>query len=237
LASTEVLYNRGGFYGKQINVISILTTYKTISPLHSIGVSMKRVFFDKIDSVGTFPDNRIKMDIIFQDSNGNEYVWTPKWEEVMSIYAESERVEEMNLAGGKWLEDLKEKKQFSDEVLDELAEVIADGRSTDEIADFFEIVGFDADEMRYNLSHDDPLRSKAEGHSNRVYIAKEKLQELNSEDYRYVVQIVQKAADPKQYIGEQEKHQEVVEKLNTALEFENLRVTEDGRVLPIEKDG
>ena len=126
MASTEVLYNRGGFYGKQINGTSLLTTYKTISPLHPIGVSTKREFFDKIDSVGTFPDNRIKMDIIFQDSNGNEYVWTPKWEEVMSIYAESERVEEMNLAGGEWLEELKEKKQFSDEVLDELAKTHID---------------------------------------------------------------------------------------------------------------
>lgn len=29
----------------------------------------------------------------------------------MSIYAESERVEEMNLAGGEWLEELKEKKR------------------------------------------------------------------------------------------------------------------------------
>lgn len=209
---------------------------KPFSLLQPVVSGMKRVFFDKIDSVGTFPDNRIKMDIIFQDSNGNEYVWTPKWEEVMSIYAESERVEEMNLAGGEWVEELKDKKQFSDEVLEEVAGVIADGRSTDEIADFFEMLEFDADEMRHNLAYDDPLRSKAESHSNRIYISKEKLQELNSEDYRYVVQVVQKAADPKQYIGEQEKHQEMVEKLNTALEFENLRVTEDGRVLPMEKE-
>lgn len=182
--------------------------------------------FARIDSVGTFPDNRIKMDIIFQDSNGNEYVWTPKWEEMMSIYAESKRVEE-----------LKDKKQVSDEVLDEVAEVIADSRNTDEIADLFEILGFDGDEMRYNLSHIDPLRPRVEGHHNRVYVAREKLKELNSEDYRYVVQVVQKVADPKQYIDNQEKHQEVVEKLNTALEFENLRVTEDGRVLPREGDG
>lgn len=208
---------------------------EVFSPTDPIVSSMKRVFFDKIDSVGTFPDNRIKMDIIFQDSNGNEYVWTPKWKEVMSIYAESERVEEMNLAGGEWLEELKEKKQFSDEVLDVVAEVIANRRSTDEIANFFEILGFDTDEIRHNLRYDDPLKSKVEGHGNRVSIAKEKLQELSSEDYRYVVQVVQKAADPKQYIGEQEKHQEAVEKLNAALEFENLRVTEDGRVLPVEK--
>ena len=148
---------------------------------------------------------------------------------------EKEIGKEMNLTGGEWSDESKENKQFSDEVLDEVAEVMADGRSTDEIADLFEIVGFDVDEMRYNLRHDDPLQSKAESHSNRVYIAKEKLQELNSEDYRHVLKVIQKAADPKQYIGEEEKHQEVVEKLNTALEFEDLRVVDDGRIFSIKE--
>lgn len=176
------------------------------------------------------------MDVVFQDSHGNEYVWTPKWEEVMSIYAESERVEELNVAEGKWLDKIKEKKQFSVEVLDVLAEIIAEDSSTAEIAEFFESLGFSGEEFRYNFGNDLDLQSRVEKWDNRHGTTKRKLKELNEEDYRYIIQVVSKAGDPRQYIGEQEKHEEAVDKLNEALEFENMRITSDGRVLPIEKE-
>lgn len=197
---------------------------------------MQRLYFDQIDSVGTFPDDRIKMDIVFQDSSGDEYVWTPKWEEVMSIYAESERVEELNLAGGEWLDELKEKKQFSLEVLDEIAAVIANDRSTDEIADFFKAAGFPDDSLRYNLGPTDPLKSQVESRDNRVGMTRRKLEELNDQDYRHVIQAIQKAADPKQFIGEDDAHQEAITQLNQALEHEHMEVTQDGRVLPLEQE-
>jgi len=196
---------------------------------------MDRLYFDKINSVGTFPDNRIKMDIVFQDGRGNEYVWTPKWEEVMSIYAESERVEELNVAEGKWLDDIKEKKEFSIEVLYEIAELIVKDRSMHEIAEFFESAGFDGEYFRYSTTDLD-VRSEKEKLGNRICATKNKMTELNEEDYRYIVQVVSKLGDPKQYIGEEDQHEKVIDDLNRALEFENMMVTNDGRVLPLKRE-
>ncbi|MBA7611436.1 hypothetical protein ES703_18660 [subsurface metagenome] len=58
---------------------------------------MKRVFFDKYDSSGKFPDGRAKLDVYFRSSDGEKYVWTPDWERgTRHFFLEAYRIEKLN---------------------------------------------------------------------------------------------------------------------------------------------
>ena len=59
---------------------------------------MKRIFFDKYDSSGKFPDSRVKLDVHFKDSQGEHYVWTPDWEKgTRHFFLEAYRIESLNI--------------------------------------------------------------------------------------------------------------------------------------------
>lgn len=59
---------------------------------------MKRIFFDKYDSSGKFPDGRVKLDVYFHSSDGEKYVWTPDWQGgIRQFFLEAYRVEELNV--------------------------------------------------------------------------------------------------------------------------------------------
>ena len=59
---------------------------------------MKRIFFNKYDSSGKFPDGRAKLDVHFRSSDGEEYVWTPDWEKgTRNFFLEAYRIEKLNV--------------------------------------------------------------------------------------------------------------------------------------------
>ena len=58
---------------------------------------MKRIYFDKYDSSGKFPDGRVKLDVHFHSSDGEGYVWTPDWERgTRHFFLEAYRIEKLN---------------------------------------------------------------------------------------------------------------------------------------------
>ena len=60
----------------------------------------KRIFFKGYDSAGKFPDGRTKLDVHFEDSQDNKYVWTPEWEATRSFVFEAYRIEKLNRPKG-----------------------------------------------------------------------------------------------------------------------------------------
>ncbi len=58
---------------------------------------MKRIFFDRYDSSGKFPDGRAKLDVYFQSSDGTNFVWTPEWEKTRNFFLEAYRIERLNM--------------------------------------------------------------------------------------------------------------------------------------------
>jgi hypothetical protein len=60
---------------------------------------VRRIFFQKYDSSGKFPDNRIKLDVHFRSSDGQEYVWTPDWKGTRQFFIEAYHIEQINVPG------------------------------------------------------------------------------------------------------------------------------------------
>lgn len=78
---------------------------------------MKRVFFDKYDSSGKFPDGRARLDVYFRSSDGEQYVWTPDWERgTRHFFLEAYRMEKLNRPESGERERFK---QVAEEVLHE----------------------------------------------------------------------------------------------------------------------
>ncbi|MFC6768620.1 hypothetical protein [Natrinema soli] len=201
-----------------------------------------RLKFDEIDSIGTFPDGRIKMDVIFTDNRGREYVWTPKWEELQKMYVSAEQVEELNTEGGEYLERLKALQKFGDETLARLAKCIAyhksldglrnefAGRSTkagqtperEEIDRIFEFADVPSPDYpdKYTLG-------------DRDKIIHQHLRDLNEGDYENVVMVMESLVDRRRHIDAEERRREIIEEMNKILGYENLMITLEGRVRPI----
>jgi len=77
----------------------------------------KRIFFDKYDSSGKFPDGRVKLDVYFRSSDGEQYVWTPEWERgTRQFFLEAYRIEKLNVPKSPERERFK---QVAEEVLRE----------------------------------------------------------------------------------------------------------------------
>lgn len=69
----------------------------------------KRIFFKGYNSAGKFPDGHIKLDVHFEDSQHNKYVWTPDWEKgTRSFFSEAYRVERLNRPKGPEVEKFKQ---------------------------------------------------------------------------------------------------------------------------------
>lgn len=201
-----------------------------------------RLKFDEIDSVGTFPDGRIKMDVIFTDNAGREYVWTPKWEELQKMYASAEQVEELNTDGGEYLERLKALQKFGDETLARLATCISLHKSIDGLRN--ELAGDtvragqvpDREEVnRVFTSADVPTPDYPERFNlaDRDRIIHNHLRDLNEDSYENIVAVIESLVDRRRHIDAEERRREIIEEMNKILGYENLEITLEGRVRPI----
>ena len=72
----------------------------------------RRVFYESIKSGGTFPDGRIKLDVLFRSEDGSELVWTPPWRAVIDLSASAKYLEETNKTRSAWTPELE--KSFKD---------------------------------------------------------------------------------------------------------------------------
>lgn len=69
----------------------------------------KRIFFKGHNSAGKFPDGHIKLDVHFEDSQHNKYVWTPDWEKgTRSFFLEAYRLKNLNGLKGPEIEKFKQ---------------------------------------------------------------------------------------------------------------------------------
>ena len=58
---------------------------------------MDRIFFNKYESSGKFPDGRVKLDVYFRSSDGGTYIWTPDWQQgTRHFFLEAYRIEKLN---------------------------------------------------------------------------------------------------------------------------------------------
>lgn len=204
-----------------------------------------RLKFDAIDSVDTFPDGRIKMDVIFTDNTGKEYVWTPKWKELQRIYASAEQVEELNTDGGEYLERLKALQKFGDETLARLATCISLHKSIDGLRN--ELSGntvragqvSDREEVnRVFISANVPTPEYPERYnlSDRDKIIHQHLRDLNEDDYENIVAVIESLIDRKRHIDAEKRRREIIEEINKILGYESSEITLEGRVRPINTD-
>ncbi|MGA2159587.1 MAG: hypothetical protein ABSG90_10215 [Dehalococcoidia bacterium] len=77
----------------------------------------KRIFFGKYDSLGKFPDGRVKLDVFFHSSDGDSYVWTPDWQKGTRLFfLEAYRIEKLNEPDSP---QIKEFKRVAKQVLHE----------------------------------------------------------------------------------------------------------------------
>lgn len=197
----------------------------------------RRIHFEQIDSSGTFRSGDIRLDVKFFDEEGNELVWFPKWNDLQNLYAEAERVEEMNPTGENDLRELKELKQFDFAVLTAISEVIADTWTGDDLGEFFKDFEFDFDwdYVAEEHAHTFPVETGgADRLRKKAVLAL--LEELNVEDYQKIITVVENAVSPKHHIENEVRREEVRYRLNEALKHEGLEITRDGIVRPIQYD-
>lgn len=106
--------------------------------------------------------------------------------------------------------------KLSDEVLEYIAHIIAGIKTGSEITEFFRVAGFP------EIRHDGSTKWRF------VYGA---LQKLNEESPYHVVKVIEKLADPKQYIGQEDLHRKVIEDLKKALKCEDITINEKNKVV------
>jgi len=197
-----------------------------------------RIHFEKIDSSGTFRSGDIRLDVKFQDEHGNQYIWFPKWDDLQKLYAEAERVEELNPTGDRDLKKLKELKQFDLSVLNAIAEVIADTWQGDDLNRFIRDLGYDTEydqQTEHQAEFNASLFPPADGAEGvRKDYVMDVLENLNEEDYQLIIEVIEQAASPKQHIGKEDRQERVRYRLNEAIKHEGLHVTTSGAVEPIE---
>lgn len=111
---------------------------------------------------------------------------------------------------------------FSDEILEHIAGIISGTRSGSEITRFFKAAGYP------EFVHDG---------STKKWFVLDCLRDLNnrSDGPYHVVKIIEKLADPKQYISAPEVHRRILEGLNRALIFHGLQINKDNRVVLLKK--
>ena len=195
----------------------------------------RRLHFERIDSSGTFRSGDVRLDVQFRDEEGNEYVWFPKWDDLQNLYAEAERVEEMNPTGEEDLERLKELKKLDNAVIDEITEVIADTWSGDELAEFFERAGYPIDFGYEAEEHARTFPAETGGADRlRRKVVRSKLYELNDEDYETVVDVIEQAVSKKEHIGKNDRRETILYRLKETIKHEGWTVTRNGNVQPIE---
>src|SRR5208283_4082966 len=108
--------------------------------------------------------------------------------------------------------------QFPDEILEHVAGIIADTRSGSEISRFFSSAGYP------EFVHDGTTKKW-------FVLACLKALNTRSDGPYHVIKIIEKLADPKQYINTMERHQQIKDGLNRSLIFHELQVNKENRVI------
>ena len=194
-----------------------------------------RLHFERIDSSGTFRSGDVRLDVHFRDEAGNKYTWYPKWEDLQSLYAEAERVEEMNPTGDEDLQKLKELKQLDDAVVDAIGEIVADTWYGDDLAAFFERAGYPVDYGYEAEEHANTFPVETGGADKvRENVVQTQLRELNEDDYEKVVEVIEQAVAKKEHIDKGERRKTIRSRLNEAVKHEGWTVTHNGNVQPIQ---
>ena len=206
----------------------------------------ERVWFDEITTEGKFPRGSIAMEVVFEDDDRKQYVWTPKWEEMQKLYATAERVEEVNEGGGEDLDRLKALQRFSGPTLTRLAncidhhtslsgirkefddEAVKTGETADktQIADVFQDAGVSEPEYPYKFTL-----------SERWKYIRDHLQELNQDDYQHIIDLIEVLVHRNRHVDAEERRRTIIEELNKVLTYENMEIGLDGKVRLIGDDG
>lgn len=199
----------------------------------------ERLWFDEITTEGSFPRGSIAMEVVFEDDDGDRYVWTPKWEEMQNLYATAERVEEVNEGGGEELEQLKALQQFSGPTLSRLAKCLDYHTSLDgvkmKLSDNAVIGAASADktevaEVFRDAGVSPPDYPDRFTLANRWKFIRERLQELNQEDYQHIINVVEILVQRNRHVDAEERRRTIIEELNKVLTYENMEIGLDGKV-------
>lgn len=195
-----------------------------------------RIYFEEIDSSGRFKrTGDIMLQVRFTDEEGNEHLWFPEWNDLQNLYAEAERVEEINPTGEEDLKELKELKKFSKPIIDAIAEIIADTWQGVDLNKIFEDIDDDFEWNHHAEEHAATFPVKTGGPSKmRKDAVLGSLENLNEEDYQLVVTIIERVASPKYHIGKDDRRKETRHRLNDAIKHAGFEVTRDGIFQPIE---
>lgn len=111
---------------------------------------------------------------------------------------------------------------FPDEILEYIAGIVADTRTGSEITRFFNSAGYS------EFVHDGTTKK---------WFVLACLKSLNTrhDGPYHVIKVIEKLADPKQYMNALELHQKVIENLNRSLIFHELQVNKENKVI-VSKD-
>ncbi|MFC4987157.1 hypothetical protein [Saliphagus infecundisoli] len=199
----------------------------------------ERIWFDEITTEGKFPRGALTMDVVFEDDAGNEYVWTPKWEEMQNLYSTAERVEELNEGGGEYLEELKALQRFSGPTIIRLAKCISNHTSRSGVEKKLNdetVIGketADREQVAQIFTEADlpaPEYPRKFTMSNRWRLIRDHLQQLNEEDYQNIIDVIEVMVHRNRHVDAEDRRRTIIEEMNKVLTYENMEITIEGKV-------
>jgi len=107
---------------------------------------------------------------------------------------------------------------FSEEVIEAISRIIAE-RTGGEITDFFRMAGYP------NIIHDGSTKFRFVSEQLRNFYTKK-------EGFEDIKNIIEKLVQPKQYIGLEEYHKRVIERVKNALSYDELTINENFKIVP-----
>lgn len=199
----------------------------------------ERLWFEEITTEGSFPRGSIAMEVVFEDDTGSRYVWTPKWNEMQNMYAAAERVEEVNEGGGEELKRLKELQRFTGPTITRLAKCIDQYKSLRAVKQKLAgnpVVGVastehtDVADIFHDADVSPPEYPNQFTLSDRWSFIRDRLHELNQDDYQYIIRIIEVLVHRNRHIDAEERRRTIIEELNKVLTYENMEIGLDGKV-------
>jgi hypothetical protein len=158
------------------------------------------------------------------------------------MYASAEQVEELNTDDGEYLNQLKALQKFSDETLARLATCISIHKSIDGLQNEFSGDTVKAGQVpdreeinRVFITADVPTPDypKKFNLSDRDRIIHQHLRDLNEDSYENIVAVIESLVNKKRHIDAEERRRDLIEEMNKILAYENLEITLEERVRPI----
>lgn len=165
----------------------------------------------------------------------------------MAIRADSSSIDEV---ADQLLEEIQsvessgvDQNKFDPRTRDYLADLISKTWTGDDLSRFFERQDIDIDwdaakegTIREHIATF-PVEAEEKGldlERARKTAVRDVLEEVNRNENRSLEDIITEFAHPQSYIGNQDKHSQVVSELNSALEYEGLKVNSDGELFDLE---